>query len=77
MTVRMPSFGTAKVLECRVNQPSHEPDVWCWFHPRKWTQCRQQCLTVSMVPIVQCGESAGKVQTLDLQQWWEVPSTMI
>ena len=30
----------------------HEPDVWCWFHPRKWTQCRQQCLTVSMVPIV-------------------------
>ena len=77
MTVRMPSFGTAKVLKCRVNQPNHEPDAWYWFHPRKWTLCSQQCLTVSFVPLVEGGESAVKVQILDLQQWWEVPSTMI
>ena len=43
------------------NQPSHEADVWCLFHPRKWTQCHLESLTVWTVPIVEGGESAVRV----------------
>ena len=31
----------------------------------------------TQVPIVEGGESAVKVQTVDVQEWWERPSTMI
>ena len=70
----MPSFGTPRVRECQAddsedsqhwrNQPSHEADAWCWFHPRKCPHTVPNSVDVVHVDLTD-GEVEGALSDTD------------